>query len=68
MFSKAVRGGKAFAAKQKIRDLKKRIFRINAREKKVLKEISSYETTKKQSTVCQQPNTSKFQMISKKIA
>ena len=33
MFSTAVRGGKAFAAKQKLRELKKRIFRLKALEK-----------------------------------
>ena len=33
MFSTTVRGGKAFAAKQKLRELKKRIFRLKALEK-----------------------------------
>ena len=34
MFSTAVRGGKTFAAEQKLRELKKRIFRLKALEKK----------------------------------
>ena len=33
MFSMAVRGGKAFAAEQKIRELKKRISRLSALQK-----------------------------------
>ena len=37
MFSTAVRGGKAFAAEQKLRELKKRIFRLKALEKKFKK-------------------------------
>ena len=35
MFSTAFRGGKAFAAKLKLRELNKRIFRLNALEKKI---------------------------------
>ena len=34
MFSTGVRGGKTFAADQKLRELKKRIFRLKALEKK----------------------------------
>ena len=37
MLSTAVRGGKAFAAQQKLRELKKRIFRLKALEKKFKK-------------------------------
>ena len=37
MFSTAFRGGKAFAAEQKLRELKKRIFRLKAMEKRLLK-------------------------------
>ena len=37
MFSTAVRGGKAFASKQKIKELKKRIFRRKSLEKKLYK-------------------------------
>ena len=33
MFSTAIRGGKAFAAEQNIRELKKRIFRLKSLEK-----------------------------------
>ena len=37
MFSTAVRGGKAFASKQKIKELKKRIFRRKSLKKKLYK-------------------------------
>ena len=37
MFSAAFRGGKAFAAKQKLREMKKRIFRLKAMEKRLSK-------------------------------
>ena len=37
MFSTAVRGGKAFAAKQKFKELKKRILRLKVLEKKNFK-------------------------------
>ena len=37
MFSTAVRGSKAFAAEQKIRELKKRIFRFKSLENKLSK-------------------------------
>ena len=46
MFSTAVRGGKAFAAKQKLRELKKRIFRLKAMEKKLSKKINPNEIKK----------------------
>lgn len=35
MFSTAFRGGKAFGAEQKTRELKKRIFRLESLEKKL---------------------------------
>ena len=35
MFSTAVRGGKAFAAEKKIRELKKRISRLSALQKNI---------------------------------
>ena len=35
MFTTAVRGGKAFAAEQKIRELKTRISKLNARKLKI---------------------------------
>ena len=35
MFSTAVRGGKAFAAEQKLRELKKGIFRLKVLEKRI---------------------------------
>ena len=37
MFSMAVQGGKAFAAEQKLRELKKRLFRLKALGKKFKK-------------------------------
>ena len=37
MFSAAVRGGKAFAAEQKLKEKKKRIFRLKAMEKRLSK-------------------------------
>ena len=37
MFSAAVRGGKAFAAEQKLKEVKKRIFRLKAMEKRLSK-------------------------------
>ena len=36
MFSTAIGGGKAFAAEEKLRELKKRIFRLKALERKNL--------------------------------
>ena len=47
MFSTAVRGGKAFAAEQKLRELKKRIFRFKAMKKRLLKIPSPYEIIKR---------------------
>ena len=38
MFSKTMRGGKAFAVEQKLKELKKRIFRLKDLEKKPQKE------------------------------
>ena len=47
MFSTAVRSGKAFAAKQKLRELKKRIFRLKAMVKRLSKKMNPYEIIKK---------------------
>ena len=47
MFSTAVRGGKAFAAEQKLRELKKRIFRLKAMEKVLSKMQNPYEIIRK---------------------
>ena len=47
MFSTAVRGGKAFAAEQKLRELKKRIFRLKAMEKALSKMQNPYEIIRK---------------------
>ena len=57
IFSTAVRVGKAFATEQKLRELKKIIFRLKALEKNFSKRINPYEIIKK----------SKFQMILRKI-
>ena len=48
MFSTNVRGGKAFAAEQKIRGLKNRIFRLksfNKKGKKCIKPINNTDRT-----------------------
>ena len=48
MFSTAVRGGKAFAAKQKLSELKKkRISRLKAMEKRLSKKPNPYKIIKK---------------------
>ena len=46
IFLTAVRGGKAFAAEQKLRELKKRIYRLKAMEKKAVEKINPYEIKK----------------------
>ena len=43
MFSTAVRGGKVFAAEQKLRELKKRIVRPKGMEKRLLKKQNPYK-------------------------
>ena len=47
MFSTAVRGGKVFAVEQRLRELKKRIFRLKAMEKRLPKKQNPYEIMKK---------------------
>ena len=47
MFSTLVNRGKAFAAKQKLKELKKRIFKLKALAKKISKRINPYEIIKK---------------------
>ena len=47
MFLTVVRGGKAFAAEQKLRELKKRIFRLKAMKKRLSKKPNPYEIIKK---------------------
>ena len=47
MFSTLVRGGKSFAAEQKLRELKKRIFRLKALEKKISKRVNPYQIIRK---------------------
>ena len=42
-----IRDGKAFAAKQKLRELKKRIFRFKALEKRLLQNPKPYEMMEK---------------------
>ena len=43
MFSTAVRGGKAFAVEQKLRELKKSISKLKATEKNPSKKINMYQ-------------------------
>ena len=43
MFSAPVRGGKAFAAEQKLRELKKRISKFKAIENNSSKKINQYQ-------------------------
>ena len=47
MFLTAVRGGKAFVAKQKLRELKKRIIRHKATEKKAVDKTKPIRNNKK---------------------
>ena len=48
MFSTSVRGGKFFAAEQKLRELKKRIFKLKILEKNIKgKWLRPYEIIKK---------------------
>ena len=46
MLSTAVRGGKVFAAEQKLRELEKRIFRLEAMKKRLSKNPNPYEIIK----------------------
>ena len=46
MLSTTARGGKAFEAKQKLRQSKKRIFRLKAMEKRLSKKINPYRIIK----------------------
>ena len=46
MFLTAVRGGKAFVAEQKLRELKKRVFRLKAMGKRLSKKQNLYEIIK----------------------
>ena len=48
MFSAAVRGGKAFAAEQKLKEVKKTIFRLKAMEKR----LSKNKTCRDNKKVC----------------
>ena len=47
IFSTAVRGEKAFAAEQKLQELKKRIFRLKAMKKRLSKKPNPYKIIKK---------------------
>ena len=47
MFSTATRGEKAFAVEQKLRELRKRIFRLKAMEKRLSRKMNPYEIIKK---------------------
>ena len=70
MFSTAVRGGKAFAVEQRLRELKKRIFRLKAMEKRLPKKQNPYEIMKKSADniiVCHLKKINKHQMRLKKV-
>ena len=62
----AVRGGKTFAAKQKVRELKKIIFRLKTLEKKVSKQISPFEIKKSVDNMNSLP-TAKYKQIPNEI-
>ena len=51
MFSTAVRGGKVFAAEQKLRELKKRIVRPKGMEKKAVKKTKPIQDNKSLSRI-----------------
>ena len=67
MFSTAVRGEKASAEKQKLREPKKRIFRFKALEKKVSKRISPYEIIKKSVDNMNSLPTAKYKQVTNDI-
>ena len=47
MFLTAIRGGRAFAVEQKLRELEKRFFSLKAMEKRLSTKINPYEIIKK---------------------
>ena len=64
-----MRGGKAYATKQILRKLKKRIFRLKALEKKIKKDkrTNSYEITKKSVGNMNSLPTAKYKQISNDV-
>ena len=72
MFSTRVRGGKAFAAEQKIRELKKLLLKIKSLYKKNRMRVKPNELIKKTTTNMNKTKTSKYQIepeyVEKKIA
>ena len=62
-----VKGGKTFAAEQKLRKLKKRIFRLKTLNKKVSKRISPYKIIKKSVDNMNSLPTAKYKQIPNEI-
>ena len=62
-----VKGGKTFAAEQKLRKLKKRIFRLKTLNKKVSKRISPYKIIKKSVDNMNSLPKAKYKQISSEI-
>ena len=67
MFSTEVRGWKVFGAEQKLKELKKRIFRFKALKKKVSKRISSVKILKKSVDNMNSLLTAKYKQIPNEI-
>ena len=63
MFSTVVRGGNAFAAQQKLRELKKRIFTLKALEKEISKRVNPYEIIKKSVDNMNSQPTTKYKQV-----
>ena len=67
MFSTAVRGGKAFAAEQKLRELKKRMFRLKVLKKRIKgKGLRPYEIKKTAENMNSMPS-AKYKQTPNKI-
>ena len=67
MFSTAVRGGKAFAAEQKLRELKKRMFRLKFLKKRIKgKGLRPYEIKKTAENMNSMPS-AKYKQTPNKI-
>ena len=67
MFSMAVRGGKAFVAEQKLREVEKSILRLKALEKKTIKKINPCEIIKKSADNINSLPTAKYKQVSNDI-
>ena len=67
MFSTRIRGGKAFAAEQKIRKFKKLLLKTKNLYKRTKKKIKSNETIKRVTTNINQTKTQKYGAVPEKI-